>query len=288
MRNQLKNAAIGLLLAGSIAGCAKNQSAGEPVTETPENGAKQTLAYTQECVKDKTLAVGASYKLNNNIWGAGTNGAGNQCVWYDSGNGQWGTNSSHTSGTGQNIKGYPALVRGWLWYNSTGSIWAVPSDTSFPVQLSNLATCTSNWTMTVPANGEKYNSSYDIWLDTQNNPNHKAQYEVMIWLNYKGPAYNGSDFVPIGNKVGSNVSVAGHVWDIWQGSNGTNNVYTFRRTTNTSSVSNLNIKTLLTYAQNQGFLQSSYYLLGIQAGWEIVSGGAFTTTNYTTTITKIN
>jgi len=291
MKSTFKKMASGLAIAAMVAGCGKstvNQSATESEAKlnTPTDNIAQPLVYSQQCTNGQTLTVGASYKLNDNIWGAGTNGAGTQCVWYDSVSGQWGVNASHSSGTGQNIKGYPALVRGWIWYNSTGSIWASPTDTSFPVQMSHLQSCNSNWTMTVPTNGEKYNSSYDIWLDTQSNPNYKAQYEVMVWLNYKGPAYNGSDFAPIGTKVASNVTVAGNVWDIWTGDNSTNHVYTFRRTTNTSSVSNLDIKALLVYAQNHGFIQSTYYLLGIQAGWEIVAGGAFTTTSYTSTIVK--
>jgi hypothetical protein len=293
MKQILTNGVLCLAMALTL-GCSKTPISEEEILTTGKSGKTEVkaagnpveAAYTSQCTNGQTIVVGASYKLNNNIWGAGTNGAGSQCVWYESSNGQWGVNAAHTSGTGQNIKGYPALVRGWIWYNSAGSIWASASDTTFPVQMSHLQSFFSNWTMTVPTNGEKYNSSYDIWLDTQSNPNLKAQYEVMIWLNYKGPAYNGSDFLPIGTKVGTNVTIGGHVWDIWTGNNGTNNVYTFRRTTNTSSVNNLNIGALLLHAQNAGFIQSSYYLLGVQAGWEIVSGGAFTTTSYTTTIVK--
>jgi xyloglucan-specific endo-beta-1,4-glucanase len=296
MRRKMKNAGMCLLIVGAAASCTRpalteqNSASGTALSAgstTQTNAVAQPNVYTEQCTNAQTITVGASYKLNNNIWGAGTDGAGSQCVWYNSaGMGTWGVNASHTSGTGQNIKGYPALVRGWLWYNSSGSIWASSADTSFPVQMSHLSSCVSNWNVTVPTNGEKYDTAYDIWLDTSNNPNYKAQYEVMVWINYQGPAYNGTDFSPIGTKVGSNITVAGNVWNIWKGYNGTNNVYTFRRATNTSSVTNLDIKALLVYAQNQGFIQSSYYLLGIQAGWEIVAGGAFTTSSYTTTIVK--
>ena len=291
MRKRTTLQAFGLVASLLMFGCSKQQMSNQ-VNDTgkgdaaPPASSLKTQSITTECVNTQKIPIGASYQLNNNIWGAGTNGAGSQCVWYDNSSQQWGCNASHTSGTGQNIKGYPALVRGWLWFNSSGSIWASSTDTSFPVQMSHLESFRSNWTMTVPTNGEKYNSSYDIWLDNQSNPNYKAQYEVMIWLNYKGPAYNGSDFTPFGTKVHSNITVAGSTWDIWTGYNGTNNVYSFRRTANTSSVSNLDVKAFLTYAQNDGFIQSSYYLLGIQAGWEIVAGGAFSTANFTSTIVK--
>jgi len=281
MKKIFKNLGFGLLYAGLFSSCT------DDVLTADNKNSTQARAVVEQCVKDKTIAVGASYKLNNNIWGSGSNGAGNQCVWYDNVSGKWGVNASHSSGTKQDIKGYPALVRGWLWYNSSGSIWASPTDTSFPVALNKIALFTSNWTVTVPANGEKYNTSYDIWMDSQSNPNYKAQYEIMVWINYKGPAYLGSDFLPIGPKIASNVTVAGHVWNIYKGWNGTNNVFTFRRATNTSSVSNLNILALLNYAKNQGFVPANYYVLGMQAGFEIVAGGAFRTESYTSTLTKL-
>ncbi|MGN8068814.1 hypothetical protein [Mucilaginibacter sp. SG564] len=289
MRKRTTLQAFGLAASLLMFGCGKQMS--KPINDTGKadvpGSTLKTQSVTTECVNTHTITVGASYVLNNNIWGAGTNGAGSQCVWYDNSSQSWGCNASHTSGTGQNIKGYPALVRGWLWFNSSGSIWASPSDTSFPVQMSHLSSFRSNWSMTVPTNGEKYNSSYDIWLDVSNNPAYKAKKEVMIWLNYKGPAYNGSDFVPVGGiPIHTNISIAGSTWNIYEGNNGTNDVYTFRRTTNTSSVSNLDIKAFLTYAQNDDFFSSSYYLLGVQAGWEIVAGGAFTTNSYTSTIVK--
>lgn len=280
-----------MVYAWLIVGCADPVITEENAQPTPEkenqpekkNFNVRIAAYSEQCVKDKTITVGASYKLNNNIWGSG---AGSQCVWYDDVAQTWGVNASHSSGPLQNIKGYPALVRGWIWYNSTGSIWASPTDTSYPTQLSGVASLRSNWTVTVPVTGEKYNTSYDIWLDTKSNPNYKAQYEIMVWINYKGPGYNGTDFSPIGTKIASNVSLAGHVWNIYRGHNSTNNVFTFRRTTNTSSVNNLDLLSLVNYAKNQGFVQSTYYILGVQAGFEIIAGGAFRTENYTSTLVK--
>jgi len=265
-----------------IIGCADPEITNENAQSLPA-GRVTEKAFSEQCVKDKTITVGASYKLNNNIWGSG---AGSQCVWYDDVAQTWGVNASHSSGPLQNIKGYPALVRGWIWYNSTGSIWVSSTDTSYPTQLSSVASLRSNWTVTVPSNGEKYNSSYDLWLDTKSNPNYKAQYEIMVWINYKGPGYNGTDFAPIGTKIASNVSLAGHVWNIYRGNNGTNNVFTFRRTTNTNSVDNLDLLALINYAKNQGFVQSNYYVLGVQAGFEIIAGGAFRTESYTSTLVK--
>jgi hypothetical protein len=286
MKKTLKNVGLGLVCAGFFAACTKGLVTEEVIAQ-PATGVKYvSTAITQQCANGSGIAIDANYKINNNIWAAASDGAGSQCSWYDTATGKWGVNAAHSSGTEQNIKGYPAIARGWLWYNSTGSIFVNANDPSYPTQLSQIQSLTSSWNVTVPLNGEKYNTSYDIWLDNESNPNHRAQYELMIWINYKGPAYNGSDFQPIGSLVASNISVAGHTWNIYRGSNGKNDVFTFRRTTNTSAVTNLDIRSLLYYAKNQGFIQNATYVLGIQAGWEIVAGGSFTTNSFSSSLIK--
>ncbi|HEV7781327.1 MAG TPA: hypothetical protein VGO58_08670 [Chitinophagaceae bacterium] len=143
MKRTLQNLGFSLLFAGLIAGCTKSRVVEENNELEKSEDPAGVSARVDQCTKDQTIAVGASYKLNNNIWGAGTSGAGSQCIWYESSNNTWGVNASHTSGSGQNIKGYPALVRGWLWYNSTGSIWASSTDNTFPVQVSQVASFTT-------------------------------------------------------------------------------------------------------------------------------------------------
>ncbi|MFD1255942.1 hypothetical protein ACFQ3S_03975 [Mucilaginibacter terrae] len=281
-----------LLAVIALVSCKKSDKQEETISQTNLATTKESpksvsaLEDTQICGNGQGYYLDANNKLNNNIWAAGTSGAGSQCMWYQAATGKWGVNAGHTSGTGQNIKGYPSIARGWLWYNSSGSIFVNNGDPLLPTQLNDIKTLRSSWNVTVPANGEKYNTAYDIWLDPSKNPNYRAQYEVMIWINYKGPGYNGTDFKPIGSLVASNVSISGHVWNIYNGNNGSNNVLTFRRTTNTNSVSNLDIKSLLYYGHNNGYLNQTYYVLGIQAGWEIIAGGAFTTNSYSTLIEK--
>lgn len=244
----------------------------------------QPRAYQEKCGNTETIKIGTSSVINNNIWGTGSDGAGKQCVWYDD-NGKWGSLASHSSGALGDIKGYPALVQGWIWYDQDGSIWAT-NDGTYPVRMSQLASVTSSWTVTVPHNGETYDTAYDIWLDKSDNPNYKAQYEVMVWMNWEGSAYNGPDFLPVGNQVGWDVSVAGHSWNTYTGWNGKNNVFSFRRSQKTASFNNLDLLALLKYARDQGFITNDHYLLGIQAGWELVSGGAFQTEQWSLSVKR--
>jgi hypothetical protein len=144
------------------------------------------------------------YTLYNNVWGSG---AGSQTIWARSGT-NWGVVANHPRTSG--VKSYPNTGRT---LNRT---------------LSSLRSVTSSFTTTVPADGD-YAATYDIWAN-----NHA--YEVMIWTNQHGAvgpiaeAYDANGAVP----TVRNLSVGGHTWNVYRGSNGANAVFSFIRT-NTSS-----------------------------------------------------
>ncbi|GID31698.1 cellulose binding domain-containing protein [Paractinoplanes brasiliensis] len=144
------------------------------------------------------------YTLYNNIWGSG---AGSQTIWARSGT-NWGVVADHPRTGG--VKSYPNTGRT---LNRT---------------LSSLSSVTSSFNVSVPADGD-YATTYDIWAN-----NHA--YEVMIWTNQHGAVgpiaeqYDANGAVPNVR----NLTVGGHTWNVYRGSNGANAVFSFIRT-NTSS-----------------------------------------------------
>ncbi|WCD99829.1 hypothetical protein PGH47_30835 [Streptomyces sp. HUAS 31] len=185
------------------------------------------------------------YTLYNNIWGSG---AGSQCVWANSGT-NWGVWANHPNTGG--IKSYP---------NSKKVINKT---------IASLGSLTSNYNVTVPSSGA-YNTSYDIW-DTD------YDYEIMLWVNHNGAVG------PLGTSQG-NVTLGGHTWTVYKGSNGANEVFSFLRTSDSSSGS-VNIKPILTWiAGTKGWMSSSETIGDVQFGYEITSssGGLdFVTNNLT-------
>ncbi|MFE9404179.1 hypothetical protein ACFYNY_20755 [Streptomyces sp. NPDC006530] len=172
------------------------------------------------------------YTLYNNVWGSGT---GSQCTWANSGS-NWGTWADHPNTGG--IKAYP---------NSTKSVNKA---------LSGLAALTSNYNVSVPSAGA-YNSSYDIW-DAAN------KYEIMLWVNKSGAVG------PIGTPQGS-VSLGGHSWNVYKGSNGSNQVYSFLRTSN-SSAGTVDILPILRWIANtKGWMPANAVIGVVQFGFEITS-----------------
>ncbi|MFJ5999263.1 hypothetical protein [Streptomyces sp. NPDC092370] len=182
------------------------------------------------------------YKLYNNIWGSG---AGSQCAWANSGT-NWGVWANHPNTGG--IKSYP---------NSTKTINKT---------INSLGWLTSNYNVSVPSSGA-YNTSYDIW-DTDH------QYEIMLWVNYNGAVG------PIGSYQG-NVTLGGHNWNAYRGSNGSNQVFSFLRTSDSNS-GTVDIKPVLNWiAYTKGWMPGNETIGDVQFGYEITSssGGLNFNTN---------
>ncbi len=180
------------------------------------------------------------YTLYNNIWG---NGYGPQTIWANSYS-NWGVWANHPNTGG--IKSYP---------NSNREINR---------RLSSLNSVSSSFNVSVP-NAGAYTSAYDIWAD-----NHT--YEIMLWMNKVGPVG------PLGS-FQANVSVGGHSWAVYRGSNGSNEVFSFVRQSNTNS-GTVDIRAVMNWIRGRGWF-GDVTLSRVQFGYEITSssGGMNFNTN---------
>ncbi|PWI11123.1 hypothetical protein DIZ27_06855 [Streptomyces sp. NWU339] len=185
----------------------------------------------------------ASQILYNNIWGSGVC---NQCVWVNSGT-NWGTWADHPNTDG--IKSYP---------NARKAV-------NKPID--SLDSLTSSYNIR-PVRGA-YNTSYDIW-DTD------YDYEIMLWVNQYGPVG------PLGSPQGT-VSLGGHTWNVYKGDNGANQVFSFLRTSNSTS-GTVNILPILDWIKDTKGWMGNETIGDVQFGYEITSssGGLdFRTDNLT-------
>jgi hypothetical protein len=181
------------------------------------------------------------YTLYNDVWGSG---AGAQTMWANSYS-NWGV---------------------WANHPNTGGVKSYPNATKYVGKtLTSLSSVTSSFNVTAPSSGS-YETAYDIW--DSNNAN-----EIMLWMNYTGAVG------PLGSSVGT-VTVGGHTWTLYKGSNGSNAVYSFVRTSNTSSGS-VNILAVMNYLKNTMGYFGDITLGNVQFGFEITSssGGLNFTTN---------
>lgn len=122
------------------------------------------------------------------------------------------------------------------------------------IDVDDLASCISSFSVTRPGSGA-YCSAYDIWYDDH-------AYEVMLWMNKTGAVG------PIGSYQ-TNQTVGGHNWDIYKGSNGWNQVFSFVRTSNTNS-GTVDIKAITDWIRAKGWF-GNVNLHKIEFGFEITS-----------------
>jgi hypothetical protein len=181
------------------------------------------------------------YTLYNDIWGSG---AGSQCIWANSGT-NWGVWANHPNTGG--IKAYPNAKK------------------VINKSITSLSSLTSSYNVTVPSSGS-YNTSYDIW-DT----NHA--YEIMLWVNKTGAVG------PLGTSQGT-VTLGGSTWNVYKGNNTANDVFSFVRTSNSSS-GTVNILPILKWIKDTKGWFGNVTIGDLQFGFEITSssGGLNFTTN---------
>jgi Glycosyl hydrolase family 12/Cellulose binding domain len=214
-----------------------------------------------------TSVAGGVYNVQNNEWGSGAA----ESITTDGNADFTVANSAIDNATNGAPGGYPSIYQGCHWGNCTsGGLSATP------IQVSNITTgkVTTSWSTTQPGGSNDYDVAYDIWFNqtptTTGQPNGT---ELMIWLNHNGPVQ------PFGSEVATNVSIGGRSYNVWEGSQGGFDTVSYTMTTGTTSVSGLDLAPLVQDAVGRGYTQSSWYLIDMEAGFELWQGGAGLATN---------
>ena len=111
--------------------------------------------------------------------------------------------------------------------------------------------------------------SYDIWLNkTPTASGAPNGAEVMVWLNHHGGVQ------PAGDEVASGVKIGGYSYDVWYSKDAGNGpCVTYSMTTAHTDVTNLDLLPLFEDGGNRGYLDPSWYLIAVEAGFEIWQGG---------------
>lgn len=185
------------------------------------------------------------YTVRNDVWGSG---AGPQTIWANTYS-NWGVWANHPNTGG--VKAYPHSAK------------------AVNKKLSALGSATSSFNVTRPSGGA-YATAYDIWCENY-------AYEIMLWMNKTGAVG------PLGTSQGS-VTVGGHTWTVYYGSNGSNMVYSFVRSSNTNS-GTVDIKAILNWIKGKGWF-GDVTLGEVQFGFEITSssgGMDFVSNSYSVT-----
>jgi cellulose 1,4-beta-cellobiosidase len=209
-----------------------------------------------------TPLAGGAYAVDNDEWGSGapesiaTDGNANFTV----------ASSSIHNATNGAPGGYPSIYSGCHWGSCTkGGLAASPVPVS---ALTRPGTVTTSWNTSQPGGSAAYDVAYDIWFNqtptTTGQPNGA---ELMIWLNHHGPVQ------PFGSPVGT-ASINGVSYRVWEGAQPWGDTVSYVMASPTTSVRNLDVGGMAADAASRGYVKKSWYLIDVEAGFELWRGGA--------------
>jgi hypothetical protein len=219
------------------------------------------------CQEQTTAVSGGTYTVQNNEYDSGAS----ECVSTDGSDDFTVANSSIDNATDGSPGAYPSIYQGCHWGNCTSG-----GLTSDPIEVSDLTTgkVTTSWSTTQPGGSSDYDVAYDIWFNqTPTTDGQPDGSELMVWLNHNGPVQ------PFGSEVATDVTLGGHTYDVWEGAQSTWDTITYEMTSPATSVSDLDIGTLAQDMVSRGYTKSSWFLIDVEAGFELWQGGAGLATN---------
>jgi hypothetical protein len=148
-----------------------------------------------------------------------------------------------------------------------GCHWGACTDANpFPIQENNIGTATTSVRIVQPS-GYNNNAAYDIWFNQSSTaPGQPNGAEVMIWLNHKG------SIQPFGSKAATK-TIDGVQYQVWTGDQSAWKVVTYVASTPVTAVANMNLLPFFADAVSRGSLQTSWWLIDVEYGFEIWKGG---------------
>jgi hypothetical protein len=214
------------------------------------------------CALDGTFTLNnGEFVVQNNVWGATTP----QCISAVGNSGFTVTSSGANQGS---VAAYPSIYKGCHWGECS-------SNSGMPILVSNITSANYSWSTGGPVSGT-WNISAEAWLSpsTNSTSGYNGGAELMMWLDYRG-------MQPSGSQVGT-VNIGGATWEVWYSKLQWN--YIAYRRSGASSFSG-DLLDFIKDSISRGYIQSSWYLHDLEAGFEIMSGGAgFTVNNFSFTL----
>jgi hypothetical protein len=197
---------------------------------------------------------GGLYNFQMNEWDSTLN----ECVDI-SGLGFTITTADFSNATDSSPATYTSIYRGCHWGTCTTS-------NPFPIEESAIGSATTSVSITQPS-GSANDAAYDIWFNqtstTTGQPNGT---EIMIWINHQG------SIQPFGSDVATE-TIDGVSWNVWTGNQSSWKIVSYVAVTPVTSVSSLNLMPFFADAVSRGSLESTWYLIDVEYGFEVWTGG---------------
>jgi hypothetical protein len=113
-----------------------------------------------------------------------------------------------------------------------------------------------------------WNTAFEAWFSTKGGTIPEGGAELMVWLNKKG-----SIIMPAGGEKKATITVAGTQWNVYFDSQQRNWRYIAYERAKPSVVTSFDLKDFINDAVSRGYLESTWYLDSMEAGFEIIQDG---------------
>jgi Glycosyl hydrolase family 12 len=242
--------ALAAAVAMTALAAASANAAGASAASTPLSG-----------MQSRSVASGA-YTVQNDEWGSGQPES-----ISTAGRADFAVAGSSIANPANGAPGaYPSIYAGCHWGDCTrGGLAAHPVPVA---RLTDPGTVTTSWTTVQPGGSAAYDVAYDVWFNqapvTTGQPDGA---ELMIWLNHHGPVQ------PFGTRVGT-ATINGVRYQVWEGAQSWGDTVSYVMARPATSVRGLDVGALAADAVGRGYIRASWYLIDVEAGFELWRGGA--------------
>jgi hypothetical protein len=211
-----------------------------------------------------TARVSGGYVVQNNEWGS----SAAECLTTRAGLAGFTVVRSAIATRSGAPGGYPSIYAGCHWgLCATGGLASKPQRVAalMPGRL------VSHFAVTERARpGSAYDVAYDIWVNqsprTRGEPNGT---EIMVWLGHQGKVR------PAGTIVARNVTIGGRKYDVWHArGRAAGGTVTYELIRHVTAIGHLDVGRLIQDAVRRRYASPRWYLVSVEAGFEIWRGGA--------------
>ena len=218
---------------------------------TPNSSIKTSVSTTEKWGIIEVM--GGEYIIQNNVWGADTL---QEITVPDTSQTSFTVSiSQHNQGS---VASYPSIFKGAHWGTITNS-W-------ISYRVSDLTSATYSWSVDSYRPSGSFNVAAEAWFSSNidTSDGYEGGCELMIWLDSQG-------MVPAGSQIDTYSS-----YQVWYGYIGWHCITYFQTGQSSGTV---NLLDFINDVMSRGYLDASWYLHAIEAGFEIMSGGEGLTLN---------
>jgi hypothetical protein len=241
-------------------------------------------AHAQTCISDQVGAPASNpeYTVQKDEW----NSSAPLCITVNTNSTNFTVAQSSLSHTTtkdtdpNHPSAYPSIYKGCHWTTSNCT-----PNSGLPLRVDNIASVKSSWTPQLSqSSADKFDVAYDIWFNQdQSMPVQPNGAELMIWLTSQGFPN------PAGKQIDGPINIGDATYTVWFGVGGWNIISYVLVNSSSPAISqagttDLDIWPFIRDAMHRGYIQPTWWLMSIEAGFEIWDGGkGLQTTSFSAT-----